>query len=127
MRKVLIDSSAWIEYFAGNPKAGILSDFIDNNFLCINDLILTELVPFLRNKKEEKLISLLRNVENIPLNIDWNGLIDLQGINLKHGLYNISIPDLIIAQNVINNNLELFSFDKHFILMQRFVKFKLFY
>jgi hypothetical protein len=41
MTKILVDSSVWIDYFNGNnPKSDILSDLIDSNAICINDLIL---------------------------------------------------------------------------------------
>jgi len=53
-------------------------------------------------------------------------MIDYQILNLKHGINKVGIPDLIIVQNVLKNNLELFSFDAHFKLMQKHFKFKMF-
>ncbi len=126
MSGILIDTSVWIEYFAGNRGVDMVSDLIDNNLLCVNNLILAELIPFLRLKKEEKVISLLGEVENIPLSIDWKELVEFQTVNLKQGINNVGIPDLIIMQNVIHNKIELFSLDKHFSLMRRIFKFKLF-
>lgn len=46
-----------------------------------------------------------------------------QIINLKHGINNVGIPDIIILQNVINNNLSLISIDKHFNQMKNHFDF----
>src|SRR5271157_2890963 len=107
MRNILVDSSVWIGYFGGNPDVEILNRIIDSNLICINDLILSELVPFLRLRKQKKLIELLYSVRNIPLVIDWEGLINYQTVNLKNGINKVGIPDLVILQNVIENDLEL--------------------
>ena len=125
MTRILVDSSVWVDYFNGNnPKANILSDLIDQNSVCINNLILAELVPSIKNTGELNLVDLLMSISNITIHIDWNNIMELQTANLKHGFTKIGIPDLIILQNVIQNDLLLFSFDKHFKLMSSFHKFK---
>ena len=43
---VLVDTSVWIEYFRGNEQVK------NSNTLAINDLILTELLPFIIQKKK---------------------------------------------------------------------------
>ncbi len=50
----------------------------------------------------------------------------MQTQNLKNGINKVGIPDLIIAQNVIDNNLELYTFDHHFKLMSTLHGFRLF-
>jgi hypothetical protein len=99
---------------------------IDNNQICVNDLILSELLPFLKIKKELKLIDILLSIRKIPLAIDWPQIIDYQTLNLKSGINNVGIPDLIILQNVISSNLTLFTRDKHFSLMKEIISFNLF-
>lgn len=128
MNNILIDTSIWIEYFrgSGNIKSDIINNLIDNNQICTNNLILSELIPPLKLKKELKLIDILITIRNIPINIIWEDIINYQIINLKNGINNVGIPDIIIMQNVINNNLELFSLDKHFQLMNKFIKFNIF-
>jgi predicted nucleic acid-binding protein len=123
MKNILVDSSVWIEYFRGKKEAAVLDELIDRNQLCINNLILSELIPFLRIKKEHALIKVLMTVKNIDIKIDWEEIIDFQEINLRNGLNKIGIADLIIVQNVRDNNLCLYSFDKHFDLMNRHIKF----
>ncbi len=123
---VLVDSSVWIEYFRGNEQTLALNKLIDLNNICVNDLILAELLPSINHKKENILKDLLLTVTEIPLNINWNTIIYMQTQNLKNGINNICIGDLIIAQNVIDNNLELFTLDRHFELMSKLHGFSLF-
>jgi hypothetical protein len=123
---VLVDSSVWIEYFKGNIKTIALNNLLDVNTVCINDLILSELLPSINQKKEKELKELLLTITKIPLTINWNTIIYMQTQNLKNGLNKVGIADLIIAQNVIDNDLELFSLDKHFEIMSSLHDFRLF-
>lgn len=123
---VLVDTSVWINYFAGDEKAIGLEKLIDSNNLCINDLILTELIPSINHLKEYVLKDLLYSVRKIELTIDWNILIQLQTINLKNGINRVGIPDLMIAQNAIENGIDLFANDKHFELMSKIHPLKLY-
>ena len=123
MKNILVDSSVWIEYFRGKKEAAVLDELIDRNQLCVNNLILSELIPFLRIKKENTLIKILMTIKNIAIKIDWAEIIDFQEINLRNGLNKIGIPDLIILQNIRGNNLRLYSLDKHFELMSKHIEF----
>ncbi len=122
--QVLIDSSVWIDYF----KSGInetLDRLIEEDLICTNRLILTELTPFLIHQNQASIVEELNAVNIIPLNIDWDIIQEYQLINLKKGINNVGIPDLIILNQVIQNKLTLFSFDKHFKLMQKHLNFEL--
>jgi Predicted nucleic acid-binding protein, contains PIN domain len=119
MKRVLVDSSIWIGYFRGLDEVKVLNVLIDNNAVCINEMILAELLPALMMKKENKLIKIMNSIERMKLEIDWIGITQMQVINLKNGINRVGFPDLIIAQNAIQNNVELFSLDKHFVLMKR--------
>ena len=123
---VLVDSSVWIEYFKGNNKTIALNNILDVNTVCINDLILSELLPSINHKKEKELKELLLTITKIPLIINWNTIIYMQTQNLKNGLNKVGIADLIIAQNVIDKDLELFTLDKHFEIMSSLHDFRLF-
>ena len=123
--QVLVDSSVWIDYFRGGGNSEKLDLLIDENILVINDLILAELVPFLKMKNQRKLISILRSVNKIDLNIAWNQIVDFQHKCLKKGINGIGIPDLIIAQNALQNRCEIYSLDQHFELMKKPLKLTL--
>jgi len=121
---ILIDSSVWIEYFrTGKPEK--LDRIIQEDLSCINELILTELVPSLMMKNETDIMEGLQSIEIIPMNIDWDIVRDYQLMNLQNGLNKVGIPDLIILQQVIDKKISLFSFDKHFKLMQNYLNYEL--
>jgi predicted nucleic acid-binding protein len=126
MSKVLVDSSCWIEYFKSSERLNILEELIETNLICINNLILTELIPYLEIKGFTEVIDSLKSIENIPLVINWNIIIQMQTANLKNGINKVGIPDLIILQNIIDNDLILFSLDKHFLLMNELFEFKIY-
>ena len=115
---VLVDTSIWVDYLGFGNLSEKLDFFIDENLIVTNDLILAELVPFLRVRNQKKLISLLRNIRRLDLFIDWNQIVDYQYKCLKNGINGVGIPDLIIAQNAIQNDCEFFSQDNHFFLME---------
>ncbi len=117
--QVLVDSSVWIDYFRGGGKSDKLDFLIDENLLVINDLILAELIPFLKIQNQHKLIGLLNFVERLDLNIDWEQIIDFQYKCLRKGINGIGIPDLIIVQNALQNKCKIYSLDQHFELMKK--------
>ncbi|MCP4268977.1 MAG: PIN domain-containing protein [Candidatus Brocadiaceae bacterium] len=123
---ILIDSSIWIEYFKSGNESSKLDSLLDENLVVTNDIILTELIPFLKIKKQLKVIQLLREISCLPLHINWDEIIDLQVKCLKNGSNGIGIPDLIIAQNAKLNNCKIYSLDKHFSLISQVSKVKLF-
>ena len=114
MSGVLVDTSIWIDFFRGNQVANPLFELIKDNQINTNDLILAELIPSINRKKEEKLRDLLLSVQKIELLINWTEIINMQTMNLRSGNNNIGIPDIIIAQNALHNDLVLFENDKHF-------------
>ncbi len=121
MSKILVDSSVWISFFKGNEEGKLLFPILDANQACVNDLILAELIPSLMHKKEETLVGLLKSIEKTEIDVDWEEIIRMQTENLKSGLNRIGVPDLIIAQNAVQNQVRLFSFDKHFGIMKRHI------
>lgn len=115
---VLVDTSIWVEYLRSGNFSEKIEFIIDENLIVTNDLILAELIPFLKVQNQKKLISLLRNVARLELDIDWSQIIEYQYKLLKNGINGVGIPDLIIAQNAIQNHCEIFSQDNHFYLMR---------
>jgi predicted nucleic acid-binding protein len=116
--RVLVDSSIWISYFRNGHREEVLDFLIEENLIVINDVILSELVPFLKIQNKLKLIRHLQSIERLDLSIDWGELIEIQTKCLKSGISGIGIPDLIIAQNAIQNQVCVFSEDKHFIKLE---------
>ncbi|MEA1866895.1 MAG: PIN domain-containing protein [Thermodesulfobacteriota bacterium] len=115
---VLVDTSVWVEYFRSGNNFEKLDFLIDENLIVTNDLILAELIPFLKVRKQRKLINLLLNINMLNLAINWCQIIEYQYKCLKNGLNGVGIPDLIIAQNAKQNNCKIYSLDNHFSLMK---------
>ena len=126
MSKILIDSSVWIEYFKSENKHKVIDELIEENTICTNNLILTELLPYLYIKKENELIESLKAVEKKEIKINWDTLTQMQIKNIRNGINKVGIPDLIILQNVIENDLIFYSIDKHFLLMKKIFDFNLY-
>ena len=116
--RVLVDSSIWISYFRNGHREEVLDFLIEENLIVINDVILSELVPFLKIQNKLKLIRHLQSIERLDLSINWDEVIEIQTNCLKSGVSGIGIPDLIIAQNAIQNQVCVFSEDKHFIKLE---------
>lgn len=122
--KVLIDSSVWIEYFR-HGNIPLIDKLLEEGFAVINDLILTELQPILIHRKRQDILEGLLALERIPMRIDWEMIRAYQLLNLQNGINKVGIPDLLILQQVIDEKISLFSFDKDFQLMQDFLYFEL--
>jgi predicted nucleic acid-binding protein len=122
---VLVDSSVWVAYFRGASDLPSLDWLIEEGLVVTNDLILAELTPALLVRGERKLVGLLREIECIPLALDWEGIIEMQVTCLRNGINKVGIPDLIVAQQALLHNLSLFSLDKHFRLLSKHVPLNL--
>ena len=122
---VIVDTSVWIEYFRSGKKSSKVDFLIDEDLIVINDLILSELVPFLKIQNQRNIIKLLFNIKKLDLTLNWDQIIEFQFNCLKNGLNGIGIPDLIVAQNAKQNRCELYSLDNHFRLMRDILGFEL--
>lgn len=122
---VLVDTSIWIEYFRNTNNFEKLDFLIDENLVITNDLILAELIPFLKIRNQRKLIKLLYKINKLEIVVNWPQLIDYQYKCIKNGINGIGIPDLIIAQNAKQNHCSIYSLDNHFNLIKNILKIKL--
>jgi predicted nucleic acid-binding protein len=124
--QILVDTSIWIDYFKSGFNSSNLDILIDENLIVTNDIILAELIPFLEIKKQIKVIKLLKNILKFPIQIDWEEIIQFQIKCLKSGINGIGMPDLIIAQNIKQNNCQIYSLDKHFKHLQKIIGIKVY-
>ncbi len=123
---ILVDSSVWIDFFKNANSKNPLSRLLELDLVCTNDIILSELLPILYHRNQTQLISGLLALKCQPLNIFWEGIIQLQTLNLKNGLSKVGLPDIIICQQCLSQNIEFLSFDKHFEIMAQYTRLKLF-
>lgn len=122
--RILVDSSVWIEYLR-NGTIDQLDQMIEEDLVVTNDIILTELIPSLTLQKRHEVIESFMSFECVPLDVDWDIIRSYQLMNLQNGINKVGIPDLLIMQQVIENNLALFTRDKHFKLMCNHFEFQL--
>ena len=122
---VLVDTSIWIRYFRNGNNSEKLDFLIDENLVAINDLILAELIPYLKIRNQRKLINLLHKISKFEIVVNWEQIIDFRHKCLKKGLNGIGILDLIIVQNAKQNHSSIYSLDNHFNLLGNILKIKL--
>ena len=123
---ILVDTSIWIDYFRNGSTADALDKLIESDMICINDVILSELLPYINQRHEEELKELLLSFPKLQMKIDWNEIVFMQTKNLHNGINKVGLPDLMIAQNAIQNNVKLFSCDRHFQLIKNLFPLYLF-
>jgi predicted nucleic acid-binding protein len=123
--RVLVDSSVWVDYFRTGRHAEELESLLEDGRVVINDLILAELIPALHVKRQPRLINLLHELEQEPMQPDWEELIRMQIACLRDGLNGIGIPDLLIAQNAMQHGFKLMTRDGHFVRLARHVPLQL--
>ncbi|MFZ5775861.1 MAG: PIN domain-containing protein [Thermodesulfobacteriota bacterium] len=115
---VLVDTSVWVDYFRSGEGLEHLDVLLDENLVVTNKLILAELIPFLRMRNQKRIIELLRSINLLRLEIDWEEISEFQYKCLKAGINGVGIPDLIIAQNALRHRCLVFSRDNHFQLLR---------
>lgn len=122
---ILVDSSVWIDYFRSGKNSNQLDQLIEMDLVCTNEIVLTELIPVLQNRNHFQLIESLLSLPKFPHEIFWEGIRQLQILNISNGLNSVGLPDLIIVQNCLEANLELWTLDLHFFKMQDHLALKL--
>lgn len=122
---ILIDTSVWVGYFRKGENAELLEKLINLDLVCTNEIILSELTPALQHTRQTEVIESLNALPCVPYSIFWEGIRALQVLNLKNGINKVGLPDLMIAQHCLDQNLELWSLDKHFRLMAQQTTLKL--
>lgn len=122
---ILVDSSVWVGYFRAGENADMLETLIKLDLVCTNEIILSELIPALKHNNQKEVIESLKALPCVPYAIFWEGIRALQTLNLQNRINKVGLPDLMIAQHCIDENIELWSLDKHFRLMATHTTLKL--
>ncbi len=119
MKKVLIDTSAWVEYFRGSSE---VAKIVHDKYLylaCITGPIITELIQGLKTENEKYVLaSALESISRLSINDqDW---IDAgeKGALLRKQRITVPLADLIIYTMAVKNNCSIYTADKHFQMIQ---------
>jgi len=113
----IVDSNIWIEFFNRRNYFDSVSGLLNDNKAYINGIILAELIPSSRAKREEEFIECLYGIELLELYIDWDEIIEMQYRCIKNGINKLGLLDIAIAQNAKQNNAGIFTLDRHMILL----------
>jgi predicted nucleic acid-binding protein len=113
----IVDSNVWIEFFNKKNFFKPVSELLENNTAFINKIILAELLPAARLKKEKDFIECLSGIEMVDLHIDWDEIIEIQFQSIKKGINKLGLLDIAIAQNAKQNKVGIFTINRHMILL----------
>jgi predicted nucleic acid-binding protein len=122
--KYLVDSCVWIDFWDKKAHFQAMSELLLSNFVLTNKIILAELLPSAKMKRESELIDCLSGIEAVPLSIDWGEVAEVQFQCLKSGVNKLGLLDIAIAQNANQNELGVFSTDRHMIALGRIMGFE---
>jgi len=109
----IVDSCVWIDFFSKKSHFNAISELLFKDEIYTNSIILAELRPSARASKQKKFIDCISALEEIPLNINWNEIEDIQYHCIKSGINKVGLLDIVIAQNAKQNGLAVFLTDKH--------------
>lgn len=127
-QRFIVDTSIWIDYLRDSEKQinRLVESLIDENKICINGIIKTELLLGTKNKADYK--SLSENLKGLNyLDIDefqFNSAAKT-GFELKRKGISVPLSDLIIAAQCNHFGLCLIAKDKHYELIQKSLDFEL--
>lgn len=115
MKNILIDTSAWVEYFKGNPIVAAMVNEREDYSVYITGSVITELIQGLKTEKEKEIFA--NSLESLPRLIvsdhDWFDA-GLFGARLRSKGITVPLTDLIIYAVARNNNCSICTLDQHF-------------
>lgn len=119
MKKVLVDTSIWIDFVRKNSFATEILELINQDRLAICGVVKAELFPFFRKgdspKDKEKWLDYFGQIFYIPFKDDWwEEAIRLQTLLYSQHHDRLGISDLLILTLCIKEDLLLFTKDTDF-------------
>ena len=118
---VLVDTSVWIDYFRKKEKAySLVSILMEEERICVVKLIAAELLQGSKSKYETKIFLNLLNVFSVleEKKDTWINA-GILSSRLRSKGRNIKLADCYLAQTAMENEVEIFSYDKHFKEMKK--------
>jgi predicted nucleic acid-binding protein len=115
MKNILIDTSAWVEYFKGNPTVAAMVHDREAHSVYITGPVITELIQGLKTETEKE--SFTASLDSLPrLNITDQDWFDAGrfGAQLRSKSITVPLADLIIYTVARNNYCSICTLDKHF-------------
>jgi predicted nucleic acid-binding protein len=122
---IVVDTSAWIAYFAGREYA-LLDDALKQGAVLLPPIVVAELVSGApRARERAALVEFLQELPLCPADLDhWIRVGNLRRVCREKGL-SVSTPDAHVAQCSIDADAPLFSLDSVFSAMARHTALRL--
>ena len=129
MKPVLVDTSVWIKYFRqkDTTEGKLLREFITNEGIYTTGVVIVELITGARDLKEQHILrDLLSPVPFLRVSEPvWWEAGEYRYAMRRKG-FAASLPDVVIATVAIYYDVELFSLDRHFLEIAKFIPLRLF-
>ena len=125
MSGMVVDTSAWIDYFAGREYE-VLDEALKQGAVLLPPIVAAELVSGAHRAQEQTaLIAFLRELPLCPADLDhWIRVGNLRRVCREKGL-SVSTPDAHVAQCALDAKAPLLSLDSVFAAMTRHTKLRL--
>ena len=126
--KVLVDTSVWIEFFRkSDPSFTIVQTLLAEDRVCTIGLILAELMQGSKTEKELEILGeFIHAFEFLPENPSlWRKAGELSFRLRKQGM-SIGLADCFIAVAAREGGVALLSLDRHFSLIEKDAKIRLY-
>lgn len=114
--RILTDTSIWIEFFKSKSKMGDkLESLLVENSVWTCGIVVFELLQGVKSEPEKlKILDTLSSLPYVEMtSLLWQKSAELSITLKKEGL-NLPLSDIFIAAIAIENNLSIFTIDKHF-------------
>jgi predicted nucleic acid-binding protein len=113
---VLIDTSVWIEFFRSkSAKGGEVERLLMEDSVWTCGIVLFELLQGIKSEREKSLIiGILSELSHVEMSEHlWKIAAELS-LSLKKKGKNLPFSDILISSIAIDNQLSIFTFDRHF-------------
>lgn len=114
--KVLVDTSAWIEFFRKKePWFSLVSKLMDDKRVCCAGIVLAELLQGAKSEKELEVLRDFRHVfEFLPESVDqWQAAGELSNTLARKGK-SAGLSDCYLAVSAKTAGAKVLTLDKHF-------------
>jgi predicted nucleic acid-binding protein len=121
----IVDSCVWIDFFSKKKHFDTISELLIKDEIYTNSIILAELRPVAKVGKQKGFINCISAIDKIPLSIDWEEIEEIQYNCVRNGINGVGLMDIAVAQNAKQNELAVFSTDKHMSFLNKVMNFTL--
>ena len=126
--RVLVDTSAWIDFFRGTPSAcgDQVSDLLRRGFACLTGLIIVELCRGAKGPQELGMLDQLsRTVTSLEVNDEvYRKAGDVSYRMARRGL-TVATVDAVIAATAVHHDCPVLTLDEHFHQIRRYAPLRL--